>query len=96
MQIYYNKGAFSDIIVRLHQVAAHALTSAAAVASVLWMMWRMMACRMRDCGGCCDGRGVTRGFRVGGCVCESARTVGWNQGTVECPGLAGLVWCMSS
>lgn len=58
-----------------------------------------MACRTSGRGGCCDGRdgrGVTRGFRVGDCVCESVRTVGWSRDTAVCPGPAGSGWCRSS
>lgn len=81
------------------QVAASALTLAAAVASVLWMRWMTTVCWTSDRGGCCGGcggRGVTCGFRVGGRVRGSARTAGWSRGTAACPGPAGLVWCMSN
>lgn len=81
-------------------VVASALTLvAAAVVSVLWTRLRRTACQMSGHGGCCDGRGgrgVTRGSRAGGCVRESARTVGWSRDTVACPGPAGLGWCRSS
>lgn len=56
----------------------------------------MTACQTSGRDGCCDGRGVTRGFREGGRVRESVRTAGWSRGTAACPGSAGSVWCRSS
>lgn len=59
----------------------------------------MTGCWMNGRGDCYDGHdgcGVTCGFRVGGHVRESVRTVGWSRGTVACPGPAGSVWCRSS
>lgn len=83
-----------------HWPLAAVAAVAAAVVSVLWTRWRMMACRTSGRGGCCydgrDGCGVTRGFRVGGRVHESVRTAGWSRGTAACPGPVGSVWCRSS
>lgn len=76
--------------------AAAAVAATAAVASVLSMRWRMTVCPTSGRGGCCGGRGVTGGLRVGERVRESARTAGWSRGTAACPGPAGSVWCRSS